>query len=71
MEENSRRKKKLKKIKKKGFYDPRLPSEEIYLQRIEAPHENKKQNIRKKRKKNVSAPHFAMDEENEVYDLDF
>ena len=63
-----------KRRKRKKLDDIRLPSEQIYLQRLQAPHEqNKQKNVRKKKKKNTSSMHQLqkMDEENEVYDLDF
>lgn len=48
------RRKKRKRAKKKPLDDIRLPSEQIYLQRLQAPHETKK-NIRKKKKKVTSS----------------
>jgi hypothetical protein len=68
------RRKKKRKPKKKLVDDIRLPSEQIYLQRLEAPHElQKKKNLRKKKKRTTSSMQQLqkMDEENEVYDLDF
>lgn len=65
-----KRKKKSKKTKKK-LVDIRHPAEEIYLQRIEAPHEHavRKASIRKKKKK-VQNP-GVMDEDNDIFDMDF
>jgi hypothetical protein len=72
VEEGGKRRRR-KKLKKKPLDDIRLPSEHIYLQRLEAPHELKKKNIRKKKKKVSSSMQQLepMDEDNEVYDLDF
>lgn len=59
-----RRKKKRLLKKKKPLDDIRLPSEQIYLQRLQAPHEKK--NLRKKKKKSSSSMQQlqAMDEDN-------
>ena len=59
-----------KKVKRK-VGDIRHPAEEIYLQRIEAPHEHavKKASIRKKKRKNANPG--VMDEDNDIFDMDF
>ena len=60
----------LKKMKRK-LGDIRLAAEQIYLQRIEAPHEHalRKASIRKKKKKVVNQG--IMDEDNDIFDMDF
>lgn len=65
-----RKKAKVKKVRRKAD-DIRHPAEEIYLQRIEAPHEHaqKKASIRKKKKKAVNPG--VMDEDNDIFDMDF
>jgi hypothetical protein len=61
----------IKKKKQHRFVDERHPAEEIYLQRIEAPHEYamRKANMRKKKRKQL--PPLTMDENNDVFDMDF
>ena len=56
---------------KKKVGDIRHPAEEIYLQRIEAPHEHavKKASIRKKKKKMLKEE--PMDEDNDIFDMNF
>ena len=56
---------------KKKVGDIRHPAEEIYLQRMEAPHEHavKKASIRKKKKKMLKEE--AMDEDNDIFDMNF
>ena len=63
---------------RKKLNDIRLDAEPIYLQRLNAPHQAKKEdknqkNLRKKKKKNTSSMQQLqkMDEDNDVYDLDF
>lgn len=49
-----------------------LPSEQIYLQRITGPHElQKNKKFRKNKKKVTKQINKAMDEDNQVFDLDF
>lgn len=58
--------------RKKELPHLHLPSEHIYLQRIQGAHEvQKKKAIRRKKRKTETQPHQFMDEDNEIYDLDF
>jgi len=63
----------MKKKKPKKITDIRHPAEKIYLEPILAPHQVHSKSFRKKKKKDqsLSGIKLIMDEDNDVFDIDF